>query len=156
MARAWAQAPEVVIEEMTAATLESELLLEREVKEETPIGVGGGAGLKGSISAREPQVLADTVIGEIGTPLLYAIPVEFGSKPHRPPVQPLADWAQAKLGVAPEKAESVGYAIANKIAKVGTKGAFMFTKAFEANRAQIELIYAAARARIVDRLAALQ
>ena len=156
MARAWAQAPEIVREELYRATLEAELLLERETQENTPIGVGGGGGLKGSISSREPQILADTVIGEVGTPLDYAIPVEFGSRPHRPPVQPLADWAKAKLGVSDDEAEGVGWAIASKIAKEGTEGAFMFTNALDSARPQIEVIFAQARQRIVDRLVAPQ
>ena len=153
LARAFEQAPDITAEELTRATWESELLLEREIKENTPVGIGGGGGLKGSISAREPQVLADNVIGLVGTPMAYAVPVELGTGPHMPPIRPLADWAEHKLGVAPEKARSVGYRIARKIAAKGTDGAHMFERAFTSNEAQVRTIFARARARIADRMA---
>ncbi|WP_316978046.1 hypothetical protein [Shumkonia mesophila] len=153
VARAFGEAPEIVIEELAAAAWKSELLLERETKENTPVGIGGGAGLKGSISAREPEVLADGVIGMVGTPLVHAVPVELGTKPHFPPIQPLADWARLKLGVRPEEARSVGYLIARKIAARGTEGAFMFTRALDSCRAQIEGYFAAAAGRILARVA---
>ncbi len=154
LAKAFDQAPEIVTRELTAATWEAELLLERETKELTPVGVGGGGGLKGSISAREPRVLADNVIGEVGTSLPHAVPVELGTKPHMPPVQPLADWARHKLGVEPGEARSVGYRIARKIAVKGTQGAHMFSRAFAANEAQVQGIYADALTRIVRRMEA--
>ena len=46
----------------------------------------------------------------------YATYVEFGTEPHMPPVEPLEQWAQKKLG---EK--GLGWAIAKKIAKEGTE-----------------------------------
>lgn len=153
LARAFKKSPDIVVEELTRATWESELLLEREVKENTPVGIGGGGGLKGSISARDPQVLADNVIGLVATPLAYAVPVELGTKPHMPPIEPLADWAEHKLGVAPEKARAVGFAIARKIAVKGTEGAHMFERAFTSNEAQVQTIFANARARIAERMA---
>lgn len=107
LADAFDKSPKIVTEELTAATWEASLLLEREVKENTPTGVGGGGGLKGSISAREPQVLSDNVIGMVGTPLAHAVPVELGTRPHFPPVQPLADWAEHKLGLSPAEAQGL-------------------------------------------------
>jgi len=153
LVRAWQGAPELVEAELHAATLEATLLLEREVKELTPVGIGGGGGLRGSISAREPRVSADAVIGVVGTSLRHAEAVELGTRPHFPPVQPLADWAQFKLGVPAAQARSVGFLIARKISRVGTEGAHMFRDAFEANRGQVERIYADAQRRIRDRLA---
>ena len=114
LARAFERAPDITVEELTRATWESELLPEREIKENTPVGIGGGGGLKGSISARQPQVLADNVIGLVGTPMAYAVPAGLHATPYAA-IQPLADWAEHKLGVAPEKARSVGYLIARKI-----------------------------------------
>ena len=153
LAKAFAQAPEVVIEEFSRAMTEATLLLEREVKEETPVGIGGGGGLKGSIAARTPQALADNVIGLVGTPLSYAVPVEFGTRPHMPPVQPLADWAEYKLGVAPDQARSIGWRIARKIAAQGTEGAHMFGRAVADNEGQVQAIFARARERIAERIA---
>ena len=153
LAEAWQAAPEMVLDELETAATEATLLLEREVKDITPVGVGGGGGLKGSISAREPQVLADAVIGVVGTSIAHAQPVELGTRPHFPPVAPLADWAVAKLGVPRRDARRVGFAIARKISIEGTEGAFMFTRAFEANRGQVAAIYNRANLRIAERLA---
>lgn len=153
LARGFEQAPEIVIDELYRATTKSTLLLERETKENTPVGIGGGGGLKGSVSAREPDVLGDTIIGVVGTPLNYAVPVELGTKPHMPPIQPLADWAEHVLGVGGNEAWRVGRAIAFKIKAKGTEGAHMFERAFTANAEQVQRIFAAAGARIAERLA---
>jgi hypothetical protein len=147
--------PEIVAEEMTAAVWEAELLLQRETQELTPVGVGGGGGLKGSIAAREPVVLADTIVGAVGTSLAYAVPVEMGTKPHFPPIAPLRDWAEHVLGVSGDEALSVAWAVARKIARKGTEGAHMFERAFETNRAQVERIFEAAHGRITERMGRL-
>lgn len=152
LARAFARAPEIVLDELIAGTTEATLLLEREIQEHTPVGIGGGGGLKGSFAAREPRVLSDNVIGEVGTPLAYAVPVELGSRPHFPPVQPLADWAQYRLGLSPAEAKGVGFVIARKISKKGTPGAHMVTKAMAAADASIQAIFAARRERIAERI----
>jgi hypothetical protein len=153
LAAAWSAMPARTAQELAAAVWESALLLEREAKENTPVGAGGGGGLKGSIAAREPRRLADTVLGEVGTPLAYALPVELGTRPHFPPVQPLADWAVAKLGVPRDEAQAVGFRIARKIAKRGTEGAFMFTRALAQTTPQIEAICGRALLRLRDALA---
>jgi len=141
--------PEVYEREMLAATWESTLLLEREVKELTPVGVGGGSGLRGSISGKEPVVLGAHVLGEVSTSLKHAIPVELGSKPHMPPVEPIADWAQSKLGLGPKEAKGAAFAIARKIKVKGTKGAHMFERGFEANQSQVRTIYSTALDRVM-------
>lgn len=155
LAGAWAQAPQMVADELRAATLEATQLLEREVKEETPVGIGGGGGLRGSIAAREPVVSGTGVLGVVGTAQPYAVPVELGTRPHFPPVQPLADWAERKLGVPAAQARDVGFLIARKIARRGTEGAHMFERAFERVRPQVVAIYERAHERIRDRLGAV-
>ena len=145
----WQQAPEIVREELLAAITEADLLLEREVKERTPTGVGGT--LRSSIFGRE-MVLADNVIGEVGTMVSYAIPVELGTRPHFPPIEPIKDWVRHKLGVAPEQVDEVAYRVARKIAARGTQGAHMFGEAFAATRSQINAIMLRAQERIVARL----
>ncbi|MBW8034219.1 MAG: hypothetical protein FVQ79_00700 [Planctomycetes bacterium] len=149
----WKQSPKITTEELLRATTEGTLLLEREVKDLTPVGVGGAGGLRGSIAAQEPVVLGDQVLGAVGTSLNYALPVELGTKPHFPPVEPLIDWAHAVLGVPESEAPGVAFLIARKISKKGTKGAFMFSRAFNDKRAVIERMYERARDRIVARLA---
>jgi hypothetical protein len=150
---AWRLAPDIVREEMTAAMLESDLLLEREVKEKTPVGVGGAGGLKGSIAAQEPEISSDVVLGVVGTAMAHAVPVEIGTRPHFPPVQPLEDWVIAKLGVPEKDAHGVAFLVARKIAARGTLAVGMFHRAFNEQRPKVEAIFAAARQRIAERLA---
>lgn len=145
----WSRAPEIVREELLRTTTEADLLLERDVKERTPTSFGL---LRASVFGEE-QTLADSVIGVVGTAMAYAIPVELGTKPHFPPIEPLKDWVRQKLDVPPEQVDEVAFLIARKIAARGTAGAHMFGAAFEANRAQIERMYDDARRRIVSRLA---
>ena len=62
----------------------------------------------------EDRPFEKTVI--VGTNVHYAPYVEFGTRPHMPPVEPLVEWAHLKL-----HDDKVGYAIAKAIAKRGTK-----------------------------------
>jgi hypothetical protein len=151
-AKAFAQAPELVTKELKRATWEASLLLEREVKERAPVGIGGGGGLKGSISAREPRVGDGSVIGEVGTSLTHAVPVELGTKPHMPPIQPLIDWVEHKFGLHGDAAEKAAWGVAMKIKAKGTKGVHMFEEAFSANDNQVKKIFADARSRIADQI----
>lgn len=150
---AWRQAPDMVRRELTAAMYEAEALLEREVKDLTPVGVGGGGGLRGSIAAQEPEVLSDQVIGVVGTAMAHAVPVELGTKPHFPPVEALEEWVRRKLGVDEKRVRNVAFLVARKIAARGTPAFGMFHRAFNAHRAQVAGMFEAARNRVVARLA---
>lgn len=153
VAAGFERAPDIVREEMLPAVWEGTLLLEREIQERTPVGIGGGGGLRGSIAAREPAVLADNIVGEVGTAAAHAIPVEIGSRPHFPPITPLVDWAQAKLGLSLEEAEHAGWGIAFKIAAHGTEGQHMFEEGFKAGEARAVAMIEAAAGRIGERMA---
>ncbi len=150
--QAWERAPEIVREEMLTAVVVSDVLIGREVKERTPTGAGSGAGLRGSIGATE-EGLADNVIGMVGTSLAYAVPVELGTRPHFPPVAPILDWVKARLDVPENQQVSVAHAIVRKIGKVGTKGAHMFERGFDATASQVERYMALGVERVRDRLA---
>jgi len=135
--RGVARAPAKFQKTIHAFLWEADLLLEREVKERTPVGIGAGGGLRGSIAGQEPRSLGDSVIGVVSSSMLHAVPVELGTKPHMPPVQPLVEWAAHKFNLGPDEAERAGFLIARKIAAKGTKGAFMFKKAMEENEGQL-------------------
>lgn len=64
------------------------------------------------------------IVTDTGAEVIYraphAEPVEYGSIPHMPPVEPLVRWAQRKLRLKPEEAQKAGWAIAMKIKKEGT------------------------------------
>lgn len=151
--QAWATAPALVERILTARLTEAQLLLYREVVERTPVGIGGGGGLRGSIQAPAPARAAGRLEATIGTALSYAAAVESGSKPHMPPIAPLEAWVRQKLGVKDKEAESVARRIAWKIKHHGTKGAFMFRDALAANQGQIERILAQAAQDVAKALA---
>ncbi len=77
-----------------------------------------------------------------GSPLIYAVPVELGTKPHMPPLQPLMDWVKLKLGIRDmEEREKVAQKIRWKIYHYGTKGHRMFERALRACRPRIQEIF---------------
>ena len=156
LARAWRRAPEIVAGELTPAVAEASLLVEREVRERTPIGIGGGGGLAGSIGARDPEVVpGEGVVGVVGTSLRYAVPVELGRRPgqRQPPVQTLCDRAEVRLGVSPEESRAVAWAIARRIAVEGTEGAHMMRDGMRAVAGTVEAILARGMDRVTARLA---
>lgn len=151
MRAAMQQSPEIVVSELKAAMYEAEQYLEREVKENTPVGAQGF--LRQSVFSETPQLLGDTVLGVVGSPLRYAESVELGTKPHWAPIQPLIDWVEQKLNISPDESEGVARRIQYKIAHKGTTGAFMFKTAFDRGQDTVNRIFEAAQGRIVQRLA---
>jgi hypothetical protein len=119
------KAPEIFREEKRNALLEAGLLLEREIKERTPVGVTGL--LRSSVAA---QLYGDRVT--IGTSFEYAEPVEYGSKAHWAPRAALEAWGIKKLG-SEEAGRKVWYSIAHK----GTRAALMFTRGFAMNYSKV-------------------
>ena len=123
--------PDIVREETTRKLRVITARLEKDVVENTPAGVGGAAGLRGSIAGRV-ESSGQSIQGIVSTGMPYGEVVEVGRRPGSfPPVAPIALWAERKLGVFDHEAESVGFLIARKIFKVGTKGAHMFEKAWK-------------------------
>jgi hypothetical protein len=80
----------------------------------------------------------------------YAGYIEFGTGPshdpdphgaYMPPIQPILEWVQRKLGYEGDKAKSVAYAIRQKIHESGTSPQpFARTAVFEAQLHLAELI----------------
>lgn len=134
LARAWANAPQIAQAQLEQFMEGATLHVQGEVQERTPAAHGT---LKQSITS-EVEVLADSVIGVVGTPLSYAIPVELGTRPHFPPVDAIEDWVRVKLGITGPEARGVAFAIARKIAARGTQGAFMFQNAMAAAEPELE------------------
>lgn len=146
------QAPDIVIEELTAGVMEASMLAEREIRERTP--TSGAGTLRESIGAMPVEFVQEVVRGGVATSLSYAAPVETGSRPHMPPISPLVDWVERKLGLRGPDAKGVAWAIARKIAKKGTEGAFMFRDGFASVEPQIYEILGAAVERATARIAA--
>ena len=154
LAQAWRQMPDEVSHQLSGATWENLLLLEREIKELTPTGVGGGGGLRGSIAAQQPVVSADQVRGVVGTAAAHAVPVELGTKPHFPPIEPLMDWVRAKFGLTDVKAVyGAALSVARAISIRGTVGVGMFHRSFAAQQDHMERRYRQAVEQIAEALA---
>ena len=153
----WALAPQIVGDEMYAVVVEAVLYLKGELQQQLPRGaggIGGGAGLVGSIFTEE-QRLSNQVIGAVASPLPYAEYVELGTRPHMPPLQPLEDWVEAKLGITSEsERRSVAFLIARKISRVGTKPDGTWQRVFDASQVGIEARFARGVDRVLDRLGA--
>lgn len=128
--------------------------MEHEVDIRTPRGVGGAAGLAGSIFAEVHDIRGRPVLARWGTPLSYGEVVEKGRRPGRamPPVDPLGLWVHRKLGVPADEARSVAFAIAISIARKGTKGKQMFARAWVKNRRWVRRMIMSLPGRIIAAL----
>jgi hypothetical protein len=139
---------EIIRGNLLSALWESILFIEYHVKENTPVGVFGDAGLRGSIfgEVREDDPL--TLLGVVSSPLPYAEAVELGTKPHTPPIAPLILWAERVLGLsdtADDKAATkAAYAVRGAIRERGTGGKYMFRRGLEVSRERVERIFEAA------------
>lgn len=150
VARLMAQAPEIAQDEITRFITAITAHLQGEVQQRTPTAHGT---LRASIFGDVKRLGRLGAEGVVSTSLAYAVPVELGTAPHMPPVAPLIAWARQRLGVTGADAERAGWAVARKIARVGTDGAFMFRDTFQANEAQIKAGLDLALDRIQARMA---
>ena len=94
-------------------------------KSEAPVAFGK---LKGSIKHDVKKYEAMVWASE-----KYAPFVEYGTKPHFPPIAPLERWAQLKLGNS-----ALAWAVAKKIARVGTEAQPFFFPAVRSNVGNIQ------------------
>lgn len=129
--------PEITLDETEKVMDKVVRRLEKEIVERTPAGVGGQAGLRGSIHG-EVVSFGMPVKGVVGTPLEYGEVREHGRRPGKamPPVDPITLWVRSVLGITdPKEARSVGFAVARKIAIEGFEGAHMFEEGWKATEA---------------------
>lgn len=136
---------EIIKENLLSALWEAVLYITEKVRELTPIGVFGDAGLKGSIfgEVREEGGLFD-LMGIVSSPLEYAEPVELGTDPHMPPVAPLVRWSEVVLGLSGPAAVSAAWAVAKSISRRGTTGKFMFARGLATSTPKLQEIFEAA------------
>lgn len=131
--------------------------LEGAVVAKTPKGVGGAAGLAGSIFG-EVRTMGQTILGVVGTPLEHGVVIEYGRRPGQkmPPLAPIELWARRKLGLDEEEAHSIAFGIARNIAKFGflnhPQGWGMFGKSLTELTPWIQQMLGTLPARIVARV----
>ena len=98
--------------------------IERRAKRNAPVNTGA---LRRSITIDDSK---ENVV-RVGSNLKYAPFVEFGTKPHMPPWEPIEYWVRRKLRIKDKKElQKVTFIIRKKIAVRGTKGQFYLTRAF--------------------------
>lgn len=150
---AYARAPAMVLDELETTMGSVVEYLRRETAEGTPTA----AGTLRSAWITSVDVIAqlDAVFGRITNPLPYALPVELGTRPHFPPIEPLINWVEQKLGLYGEEAEGAARGIQRKIGRVGSIGHGMAHFALRDARATIELEFADCAQRITQRLAGM-
>ena len=84
---------------------------------------------------------------------IYANYVEFGTKPHWPPVAPLELWVTRKFGLSGPEAQAVAHSIAANIAHRGTwaKANFFLAWHYDGGKRKTEAIWRKVPARVVKR-----
>lgn len=132
--------PEVVREATVAKVTEAVKFLERVIKSDPDFPYGAGPLHLLSTVGSEVSYKGEEVTGIVGTPAKYTEPVECGTKPHFPPLDPLQYWVEKKLSLDEKEAKSVAFLIARKISIEGTEGAHMFENAYEEYKPDIERI----------------
>ena len=123
-------ADDILLKHMYALLKSAAGIAQREIVEQAPLG---------STNDLKRSVMTSSVIQEgadlaiyVGSNLQYAPFVEYGTKPHRPPIAPLIRWVEAKIGVSnTNDTKKIAFAIAAKIEKHGTKGQYFFKKGLE-------------------------
>lgn len=151
ISRAWATNPDLALYELETAMKGSLLYLKGQTQDRTPVNQGH---LRRSFDTKTTMFM-DAVFGELSNPLTYAMPVEMGTRPHYPPIAPLIDWVEAKLGLYGNEAEARANAIQWKIAHYGTPGYGMARFALIDGQATIRAEFDDAAERIVTKLAKL-
>lgn len=118
-----------IIDAMKSSTLE----VLRDAVKNAPVDTGR---LRASILP-DIQVDQNEVRGVVGSDVEYAPAVEFGSRPHMPPIEPLAQWVR-RHNIGEEGYEyGIAMLIAWKIKAHGTKAQPYLVPAFEKNETNI-------------------
>jgi len=130
----------------------------------TPDNTGA---LGSGMSRGEPVLRGSVFEGEVMNPVPYGLPVEYGRKPGKmPPVDAIQLWVYQKglagtysietklrLGSHETKQKQdrqMAWAVAKKIAKHGTKGAFMFRDGLIAAKPAVDALWEALLEQIVE------
>lgn len=144
------QVQHIVEKEFRAGLNEAVALVHYETALRTPSNFGI---LKNSI-ATEVDGKGLSLAGEIGSPMIYALPVEEGARPHMPPLGPIELWVKRKpLDLNYEGVEltvkQVAFLVARKISATGLEAHWMFHDGLQASLTRINEILNNAQQRIM-------
>lgn len=110
------------------AMRDSTLLVQADAKRLAPVDTGR---LRASITPEVRQGASrGDIVGAVGSIVEYAAAAELGSKPHFPPLEAVATWAE-RHGMS-------AFAVALAIARNGTKAFKFLQRAFEKNEETIK------------------
>lgn len=135
--RALEQAPAQATRALLTAMTRAVLLLQREVMDSLP----SHSGLTRASVGADAFVQGAGVLGVVGSSQPVAAFLEFGTRPHMPPVQALEGWVRDKLGLNGADARRVAFLVARKIARKGAPALKLFEKALAHNRGQINTLF---------------
>lgn len=129
-----------------AAVLAGTNYLWRKLASNTPKGATGKArqSVHGDVSK---GLTIEGFVGYAEPASGYIIFPQEGTRPHWPPIAPLAYWAQRKFGLSADNARRVGYLIARKISRAGVKRQDFVGKTAREERERTQRIMAAAAGR---------
>lgn len=95
-----------------------------------------------------------TIEGGVGTNVAYALPIEFGARPHWPPLAPIEFWVRRKLRVPAKEVRGVAFLVARKIAKRGTAPRQIFTLGLDDAKPRIVEIFSRLPKLILEKMRA--
>ena len=134
--------PAVLGEPMRDFFTKSTLEIQRDTQELTPVDTGR---LRASFTSMvDPSPMP--LFGQMGTVVEYAPYVEFGTRPHFPPISALRAWG-ASHGINP-------YLVARAIARRGTRARLMLQTAINNNMSNLNTWLGEAARSIEDRWSA--
>jgi HK97 gp10 family phage protein len=79
------------------------------------------------------KIQGSGISARVGSDVNYAPSIEFGTRPHFPPLEPIRQWCRRH-----QLPEGIAYVIARKIARNGTPAKPFLFPAFEAERPNFE------------------
>lgn len=108
--------------------------------------------LRNSVAWRIPTIDGRTIEGGVGTNVAYALPIEFGARPHWPPLELIEFWVRRRLRVAESQVRSVAFLVARKIARKGTAPRQIFALGLEEATPKMTEIFSRLPKLILERM----
>lgn len=125
-AKKWDLARGIVTKETLRTMHEVVALVERIVVSYTPVGATEQLrqGIEGTVTTARDLVEGRVTV--VGPAVAYAESVEFGSRPHWPPPEPIRYWVLRVKRPAIEEVPKIAFLVSRKIARIGTPAHRMF------------------------------